>query len=106
MTNTKSKISVGSYFSLPRLLSKVIGRGSHFSEGGFFETYLGSLVVLLIPYLFLVDLVMNHVARWMALVAGVALLFAIWIFWLVSLYLNSVMVQVLHRLGFFRKVMK
>ncbi len=42
----------------------------------------------------------------MALVAGVTLLFAIWIFWLVVLYLNSVMVQVLHRLGFFRKMMK
>ena len=104
MTNTKSKIPVGFYFSLPRLLSGVTGRGFHFSEGGFFETCLGSLAVLLIPYLFLVDLVINHLAGWMAFVAGVALLFAIWIFWLVVLYLNSVMIEVLHDLGFFRKV--
>ncbi|SRR6266487_3648506 len=104
MTNTKSKIPVGFYFSLPRLLSRVTGRGFHFSEGGFFETCLGSLAVLLIPYLFLVDLVINHLAGWMAFVAGVALLFAIWIFWLVVLYLNSVMIEVLHDLGFFRKV--
>ncbi len=104
MTNTKSKIAVGFYFSLPRLLSKVTGRGSDFSEGGFFETCLGSVVVLLIPYFFLVDLVMNHGGRWMAFGTGVALLFAIWIFWLVVLYLNWVMIQVLHGLGFFRGV--
>jgi len=55
---------------------------------------------------FLVDLVMNHVGRWMAFGTGVALLFAIWIFWLVVLYLNCVMIQVLHGLGFFRAVTK
>ncbi len=104
MTNTKSKIPVGFYFSLPRLLSRATGRGFHFSEGGFSETYLGGLAVLLIPYLFLVDLVINHLAGWTAFVVGVALLFAIWIFWLVVLYLNSVMIEVLHDLGFFRKV--
>jgi len=104
MPNSKSKIAVGYYFSLPRLLSRITGRGSDFSEGGPFETCLGSVVVLLIPYFFLVDLVMNHVGRWMAFGTGVALLFAIWIFWLVVLYLNWVMIQVLHGLGFFRAV--
>lgn len=104
MTNTKSKIAVGFYFSLPRLLSKVTGRDSDFSEGSFFETCLGSVVVLLIPYFFLVDLAMNHVGRWVAFGTGVALLFAIWIFWLVVLYLNWVIIQVLHGLGFFRGV--
>jgi hypothetical protein len=104
MTNTKSKIAVGFYFSLPRLLSTIIGRGSHFPEGSFFETCLGSLVVLLIPYFLLVDLAINHVGRWMAFVTGVMLLFAIWIFWLVVLYLNSLLIQVLQRLGFFRKM--
>ncbi len=104
MTNTKSKITVGFYFSLPRLLSKVTGRDSDFSEGSFFETCLGSVVVLLIPYFFLVDLAMNHVGRWVAFGTGVALLFAIWIFWLVVLYLNWVIIQVLHGLGFFRGV--
>ena len=104
MTNTKSKIAAGFYFSLPRLLSRITGRSSHFSEGGFFETCLGGLAVLLIPYLFLVDLVMNHLGRWMTFVTGIALLFAIWIFWLVVLYLNWVMIQVLHGLGFFRRV--
>jgi hypothetical protein len=106
MTNTKSKIPAGFYFSLLRLLSKVTGHGSHFSEGGVFETCLGTFVVLLIPYLFLVDLAMNHLAGWMACVAVVMLPFAIWIFWLVVLYLNSVMIQVLHGLGFFRKVIE
>jgi len=80
MTNTKSKIPAGFYFSLPRLLSRATGRGFRFSEGGFSETCLGGLAVLLIPYLFLVDLVINHLAGWTAFVAGVALLFAIWIF--------------------------
>src|SRR6266849_8444463 len=47
---------------------------------------------------------MNHVGRWMAFGTGVALLFAIWIFWLVVLYLICVMIPVLHRLGFFRGV--
>jgi hypothetical protein len=97
-------MAVGFYFSLPRLLSKVTGHNSDFLEGGFCETYLGSLVVLLIPYFFLVDLVMNHVGRWMTFATGVALLFAIWIFWLVVLYLNWVMIQVLRGLGFFRGV--
>lgn len=104
MTKTKSKIAVGFYFSLPRLLSRITGHGSHVSEGGFFETCLGTLIVLLIPYFFLVDLAMNHASRWMGFVTGVALLFAIWIFWLVVLYLNWVMIQVLHGLGFFRGV--
>jgi|SRR5438046_4357650 len=102
MTTTRSKIAVGFYFSLPRLLNKIAGRGSHFSEGGFFETYLGSLVVLLIPYFFLVDLVMNHSGGWLAFVTSIALLFAIWIFWLVVLYSNWVMIEVLHRLGLLR----
>jgi len=104
MTTTRSKIAVGFYFSLLRLLNKISGRGSHFSEGSFFETCLGSLVVLLIPYFFLVDLVMNHAGGWLAFVTSTALLVAIWIFWLVVLYSNWVMIQVAHGLGLFKGV--
>jgi hypothetical protein len=91
------------YFSLPRLVGKILGRSSNPSEGGSLEAYAGSLVIFVITYLFFVDLATAQLTGWKTVPLGVLIGFAVWIFWVAVLYLNSFLIQGLHLVGFFRR---
>jgi hypothetical protein len=92
------------YFSLPRLVGKILGRGSNSSEGSSLEAYAGSLVIFVITYLFFVDLATGQLTGWKTVPLGIVLGFAVWIFWVGVLYLNSFLIQGLHLAGFFRRM--
>jgi hypothetical protein len=91
------------YFSLPRLISRLLGRDSDSSEDNSFEAHAGSVIIFTITYLFLVDLVRSQLIGWKILPALVIAGLAVFLFWVVALYLNSFLIRALHLVGFFRE---
>jgi len=91
------------YFSLPRLVGKILGCSSDSSEGGSLEAYVGSLVIFAITYLFFVDLATPQLTGWKTVPLSVLLGFAVWIFWVAVLYLNWFLIQTFHLFGFFKR---
>ena len=90
------------YFSLPRLLSKGLAGRSHRSEGTSLEAHAGSLIIFAITYFFFVDFGGAHLTGWKMSAAYLIFAVAVWIFWLVVLYLNSVLIEAGHLFGLFR----
>ena len=97
----KSKASF--YFSLPRLICRLFGRGTDQSEDNSFEAYAGSLIIFIITYFFLVDLVQTQFGGWKILPALVIAVLAVFLFWVVALYLNSFLIRALQLVGFFHE---
>ena len=93
--------SDGNYFALPRFVRKSFGKNSKRSEGSWAEAHFVSVAVYLIGYLFAVHLLLPHLSGWTLIPALFALLFLMWIFWLLVLYLNSLVVKLCRVLGLF-----
>ena len=91
------------YFSLFRLLALRRGGEARRAESNGFEALLVGLMVYAIHYLFFETLFFpSHLPRWLTAVLFVALAFWVWLFWLLLLYLNSVIIKFLHLCGLFR----
>lgn len=88
------------YFSLPRLLMKLGGGNARRTEKSWAEGNLVGFAVFGISYLFLARLLPGDHAWWAHLVILAPLGFATFLFWLVALYLNSVVVKLLRACGF------
>jgi hypothetical protein len=93
------------YFPLFRLIAMLRGGSATRAESNAVEAWLAGLMVYLIHYLFFAALLIpsNHNA-WLTALLLVALAFWVWLFWLLLLYLNSVIIRVLHLGGFFRMI--
>ncbi len=87
----------GNYFALPRLRRKRLTR----SEDNGVEAHVMSVVVFLINYLFAVQLLAPPLCSWTFFFGLVVLFFAVWIFWLVVLYLNWLIAKICWRCGLF-----
>jgi len=87
------------YFALPRLLAKM--RGSHASraEQNSVEAWLANFAIYLISYLYFAGLIPELDGRLLRLVIFVALAFAVWLFWLLTLYLNSLILKLIRSFG-------
>ena len=91
------------YFSLLRLLALLRGGDTRRTEGNGFEAWLVGLIIYSIHYLFFALLfVPSHLGPWLTALLLVALAFWVWIFWLLFLYLNSVIIKFLNLCGVFR----
>jgi hypothetical protein len=91
------------YFSLFRLLAMLRGGDARRAESNSFEAWLVGLMVYAIHYLFFATLfIPSHLPPWLAALLFVALAFWIWLFWLLLLYINSVIIKFLHLCGLFR----
>jgi hypothetical protein len=90
------------YFSLPRLLVKMGGRKAERTEGNWLEANAVGLAVFLITYLCGVRLLPAGLEVWSLLPLLVALAFAPWLFWTLTMYINSLVVKVLRPCGLFR----
>jgi hypothetical protein len=89
------------YFSLFRVIALLRG-GDARTEGNGFEAWLVGLMIFSIHYLFFATLfVPSHLGPWLTGLLLVALAFWIWIFWLLLLYLNSVIIKLLRTCGLF-----
>jgi hypothetical protein len=91
----------GYYFALPRLVRKFCGENARRAEGSWAEAHFVGVLVYLISYVFAARLVLLYLSPWALASALFGLLFAIWIFWLIILYLNSLIVKLCRRWDLF-----
>ena len=90
------------YFSLFRAIALLRGGDSRRAESNGFEAWLVGLMIYSIHYLFFAVLfIPSHLEPWLTGLLLVALAFWIWLFWLLLLYLNSVLIKFLRMCGVF-----
>jgi hypothetical protein len=90
------------YFPLFRLIAMLRGGSTARAESNAVEARLAGLMVYLIHYLFFATLFLpSNFEPWQTVLFLVALAFCVWLFWLLLLYLNSVIIRLLHLCGLF-----
>ena len=92
----------GYYFSLLRLMATFRGGSSRRSETNNTEAWIASVAIYLISYLFFTQFVPETLGLGIRILLLAVLIFPVWIFSLVSLFLNSLLVKLLHVCGLFR----
>ena len=93
------------YFSLFRLLARFRGGDARRAESNEFEAWLLGLMIFAIHYLFFVTLWLPAgVSLWETGLVLVATAFWIWLFWLLFLYIKSVIIKARHICGLFRSI--
>jgi len=92
------------YFALPRLLAKMRGGDSSRAEKNAAEAWLASLAIYAISYSYFAAFVPDVASSWMRGLFFVVLAFLVWLFWLVMLYLNSLILKQLHSVNLFRSL--
>ena len=90
------------YFALPRLLNRMRGGTDEVSESNAAEAYLGSIGIFIITFVFGVQLFAERFSGWSVIAFDLLLIFAVWIFWLIVFYINSLIVKLLRACGLFR----
>jgi hypothetical protein len=84
------------------LIGKWRGRSGTRSEENWREAYLAGVAVYLVTYLFAVNLLRDRLSFGPAAIVLFLLLFGIWIFWLIVLYLHSLVVKAIWACGLCR----
>jgi hypothetical protein len=93
------------YFSLFRMLALFRGGDARRAESNGFEAWLLGFMIYSIHYLFFAtQFIPPHLETWQRALLLIAIAFWIWLFWLVLLYINSVIVQALRVCGLFRTI--
>jgi hypothetical protein len=93
------------YFSLLRCMAKLRGGDTRRSESNATEAWLVGLMIYLIHYLFFATrLVPSQLAPWLSALLLIAVAFWVWLFWLLLLYINSVIIKFLHLWGLLRAI--
>jgi hypothetical protein len=93
------------YSSLFRLLALFRGGDARRAESNGFEAWLLGLMIYSIHYLFFVTLLLpSNPHPWQTGLVLVAGAFWVWLFWLLLLYINSVIIKALHVCRLFRAI--
>ena len=93
------------YFSLPRLVAKICGGDPRRAETNALEAWAGSLIFYLISYVFSAALfIPTGLPRWQTALLLVAVAFFVWLFWLLLLYINSLIIKMLQLCRLFRTI--
>jgi len=93
------------YFSLPRLVAKICGGNPRRAETNAVEAWAGGLLFYLISYVFFAaQLIPRGLVHWRTVLLLVALVFFVWLFGLLLLYINSLIIKVLRLCGLFRTI--
>lgn len=93
------------YFSLLRLLARLRGGDARRSESNVVEARLVGLLIYLLHYLFFATkLVPPALAPWLTALLLIAVAFWVWLFWLLLIYINSVIIKLLRPLGLFHEI--
>ena len=91
------------YFALPRVVNRLRGHSDKVSESNAAEAYLGSIGVFVVTFFFALQLFAGQLTGWQAIPISILLVFAVWIFWLLVFYTNSLVITTLRACGFFRE---
>ena len=92
------------YFALPRLLAKLRGGDAGRAEQNGPEAWFGNAVIYAVSYLYFAGFIPQLLPWWERGLILIALAFLIWLFWLLVLYLNSLILKLLNSLGFIRSL--
>lgn len=90
------------YFALPRLLAKLRGGDCSRAEQNGLEAWVANLAIYLISFLYFAGLIPQFDRWWTRVPILIALAFLVWLFWLLMLYLNSLILKLLRSCGLFR----
>jgi hypothetical protein len=91
------------YFSLLRVIAMLRGGDAKRAESNGFEAWLVGLTIYSIHYFFFATrFIPSNFEPWQTALLLIALVFWIWLFWLLLLYINSVIIKALHVCGLFR----
>src|SRR5438067_6720925 len=102
--NESHRLPVRFYFALPRLLVMLRGGDPQRAEQNRSEAWAAGIATYLISYLFFAGFVSQTIGWWRRGLALVILAFLVWLFWLLALYLNSLILKLLRGLGLFREI--
>jgi len=91
-------------FALPRLLAKLRGSDAGRAEQNGAEAWFGNAAIYAISYLYFAGFIPEIPSSWQRGLMLIALAFLVWLFWLLVLYLNSLILNSLHHLGLFRSL--
>ena len=92
------------YFSLLRLLAVLRGGDATRAETNGTEAWLAGVAMYLIGFLFFAQFVPTDYNPWLTALWLLVLAFLVWLFWLLVLYLNSLIIKLLRPAGFFRSI--
>jgi hypothetical protein len=92
------------YFALPRLLARFRGGSSERAENNGGEAWIGSIATYLVSYLFFAQFVPATLGLGPTILSFVLLAFLVWLFWLLALYLNSLVITLLQACGLFQSI--
>ena len=92
------------YFALPRLIAVMRGADGGRVENNGAEAWVGNVAIYLINYLFFAQFIPAELPFWQRALLLTGLLFAVWLFWLVVFYFNSLIIKLLRLVGLFRAI--
>jgi hypothetical protein len=92
------------YFALPRLLARFRGGSSARAETNGGEAWIASIVTYLVNYLFFAQFIPATLGLWSRVLSFVLLAFLVWLFWLLALHVNSLVIKLLQACGLFRTI--
>ena len=92
------------YFALPRLIATMRGADGQRAETNGTEAWVGNVAIYVVNYLFFAQFVPVHLPLWGRVLLLVGVAFLVWLFWLMVLYLNSLIIGALRQVGVFRSL--
>jgi hypothetical protein len=92
------------YFALPRLLAKFRGGDASRAERNGVEAWAANLAIYLISFLYFSELIPELSTWWLRGLILIPLAFLVWVFWLLVLYVNSLILKLLQSAGIFRSL--
>jgi apolipoprotein N-acyltransferase len=92
------------YFSLLRLMAMLRGADPTRAETNGTEAWLAGVAMYLIGFLFFAQFIPVDLSAWLTALALVVLAFLVWLFWLLVLYFNSLIIRLLRPAGFFQSI--
>jgi hypothetical protein len=92
------------YFALPRLLATFRGGSSERAENNGGEAWMASIATYVVSYLFFAQFIPATLGIWSRILSLVLLAFLVWLFWLLALYVNSLVIKLLQACGLFRSI--
>jgi hypothetical protein len=92
------------YFALPRLLALLRQGDTRRAEMNGVEAWTGNIAIFVVSYFFFARFVPDNLAWWLAAPALIALPFLVLLFWLLALYLNSLILKLLRLAGLVRSL--
>jgi hypothetical protein len=99
--NESHQLPVRFYFAFPRLLAMLRGGDAGRAEQNGTEAWVVGIATYVISYLFFAGFVPDTLGWGLRGLTLVVMAFLVWLFWLLALYVNSLILKLLRGLGLF-----